>query len=354
MIIIDGNKYEGGGQIVRTALALSVLTGKDFRINNIRKGRKVPGLKRQHISCIKALQSLCNAKADNTDEGADSVLFVPGKIKGGTIEIDIGTAGSITLLLQSLILPCIFSEKNVRLKIIGGTDVKWSSPIDYFSEVFLPHIRKYAKDIKIQTEKRGYYPKGQGKVDLQIKTLGLNIEEAKKLNKGIKLSKQGKIVIIKGVSHASRDLAEKEVSERQARRAKLILSKYSRVDIRNAYNETESSGSGLVLWARFSDRNGETDFMNPIIIGADSLGEKGKKSEQVAEEAAKSLVKEIESKAAVDSFLADQLIPFIAIFGGEMKVSQITDHTRANIYVCEEFLGKVIEIDEENKIIRSK
>ena len=144
MISLDGNYLEGGGQIVRTALALSTITGKEFEVKGIRKGRCSSGLKNQHLYCVKALQQLCNAKVEGDKLGSEYLKYTPGKLEGKQISVDIGTAGSITLFLQALLLPCIFADKKVRLKIKGGTDVKWSMPLDYFREILFPQLTKYA------------------------------------------------------------------------------------------------------------------------------------------------------------------------------------------------------------------
>src|SRR3989338_5702604 len=156
MIELDGNHIEGGGQIVRTALALSTITGKPFKIHSIRKGRTASGLKNQHLYCIKALEKLCNAKTDGAVPGSENLTFIPGKFEAQKIEIDVETAGSITLLLQSLLLPSMFGSSKTTLTITGGTDVQWSQPFDYFAEILVPQMRKYA-DIDVKLLKRGYY-----------------------------------------------------------------------------------------------------------------------------------------------------------------------------------------------------
>jgi RNA 3'-terminal phosphate cyclase (ATP) len=343
MISIDGNFEEGGGSIVRVALALSAITNKPFEVHNIRKGRPKEGLKNQHLYCIKALEQLCDAKVEGAELGSSYLKFEPGAIKGQTISIDIGTAGSISLFLQALMLPAIFADSPIRLKITGGTDTKWAMPFDYFNNVYLPHLKKYA-DIEARLEKRGYYPKGAGKVDIKIKP---NLDDQK-----INLIEQGKLIQIKGISHASLDLQKANVAERQAKAAKLSLQSLEcLVNIQTQYQNTLSVGSGIVLWAIFSKDPDEINFINPIIIGADSLGKKGKKSEQIGKEASDNLIKEINSKAPVDKYLADNLIPLISLKGGKMVVSEITKHSLANIYVCEKFLGKVIEV--EGKTIKS-
>lgn len=346
MLKLDGNYLEGGGQIVRTALALSTITGKEFEIDNIRKGRKKPGLKNQHLFCVKALQKLCNAKVEGGELGSEYLRYKPGKIEGKTISIDIETAGSITLLLQALLLPSMFADKKVRLKIKGGTDTKWSMPVDYFREILLPQLGKYA-DIDFKLERRGYYPKGNGKVDIKI--------NPKRTSQTIDLIEQGHLLHVKGLSHAHVDLQKAEVADRQAKAAKLMLSKLNvPVQIRTEYVNTDSTGSGITLWAIFSKDKNEIDFNNPIRIGADSLGERGKRAEEVGKEAAERLINEINYKAPVDEYLADNLIPFLALFNGQIKVAKISNHSLTNIYVVEQFLGNIFEVDKENGVISVK
>tara|TARA_B100000315_G_C14594649_1_gene598030 strand:+ start:957 stop:2009 length:1053 start_codon:yes stop_codon:yes gene_type:complete len=348
MININGAHLEGGGQIIRTALALSTITGKPFTVTDIRKGRKRAGLKAQHLHCIKGLQELCGAKVTDAHIGSESLTFVPGEIMPKTIKIDIGTAGSITLLTQALILPCLFAEKETRLKIIGGTDVQWSPLFDYFNSVLVPQLRKYA-NIEVILEKRGYYPKGQGKVDIKIKPKFL-IDD-KDIPK-IDLMDQGTIVKINGNINASKQLSENKVAERIAQSAKLNLGAIEALkEVTVEYVDTLSVGVGVTLNARYSSGDSFKDEFNPVILGADLLGEKSKVSEDLGKECALALLDEINSQAAVDKHLADHLIPYLGLFGGSMRVSEITNHTLTNIYVTELFLGKKFSVNEKDKII---
>ncbi|MBW2964426.1 RNA 3'-terminal phosphate cyclase [Candidatus Woesearchaeota archaeon] len=349
-ITIDGNHLEGGGQIVRTALGLSALLGKPFEVNDIRKGRKTPGLKAQHLTAVNALKELCGAQSSEVALGSEHLVFSPGKLTPRTLSVDIGTAGSITLLMQSLWLPLILGGGKFRLKIKGGTDTSWSMPIDYVQEVLVPQLRRYA-DIEMTVVRRGYYPKGCGQVDVKVKgkhTLD-NLSEAPP----IQLMKQGILMQVKGISHASSDLADAQVADRQATAAKHALVKLGvPVNISSQYCDTESTGSGITLWAVFSLAEDDVDVSNPIRLGADALGERGKRAEVVGEEAAKRLLAEIESGAAVDSHLADNLVPFVALFGGGFRTSEITKHTLTNVYTVEQFLGKRLHVDANNKMIR--
>ncbi|RLE39189.1 RNA 3'-phosphate cyclase [Candidatus Woesearchaeota archaeon] len=362
MIELDGSYGEGGGSIVRQALALSTLTRKPFRVTDIRRGRCKSGLKAQHLHCVKALQELCGAKVKGVNLGSHEIIYIPEKIKAKTLNIDVGTAGSITLLMQSLLLPCIFANRVITIRIKGGTDTRWSMPIDYFKEVLLPQLNRFA-EIDCRLEKRGYYPMGGGKVTLKIKpkvSVGDFSEFKEFLGRihdkhfVIKLVKQGQLIQIKGVSHAAKILEKADVADRQARAAKMELNKLNApIKIRKEYADVLCAGSGITLWAVFSLQDDEIDLNNPIRIGADALGERGKPAEKVGTEAGKRLIEEISSGAPVDKHLADNLIPILALVGGRMKVSEISDHTRTNIYVVEKFLDVKFKIDEEDKIIRA-
>ncbi len=353
MLQLDGSFGEGGGQIVRTALALSCITQKPFSVTKIRSGRCTSGLKAQHVYCVKALSQLCNAKAEFAERGSTKLKFYPGPIKGGSIQVDIGTAGSITLLLQAVLLPCFFAPKPVRLTLTGGTDVHWSMPVDYFKEVLAVHLSKFCEKLNINIIKRGYYPKGGGRVDVKIKP-GYTISSFAEAPK-IVLTEQGHLISIKGLSHASQNLEKNQVAERQAKSAKRILNELGcPVNIDAEYVDSFSTGSGITLWAVFSRDKDEIDPLNPIRLGADSLGEPRKLSEEVGDSAAKKLLQQINSKAPVDRYLSDNLIPWVGLLGqSKIKVAEITNHLKTNIYVVEEFLGKRFRLNEKEKIIQT-
>lgn len=362
MIKLDGSYLEGGGSILRQALALSTITQEPFEVTDIRKKRKNPGLKNQHLHCVKALEKLCNAKTEGAYLASTYLKYEPNKIESKNINIDIGTSGSITLLLQSLLIPSIFANKPLKLTIIGGSDGKFAQPIDYFREVFISQIRKFA-DIDVKLIKRGYYPKGNGKIEIKIKQKYKladfkNFEDFHKNLKEnalkINLTQQYNLIQIKGVSHASLDLQRADVAERQAKIAELILKNRYKcpINIESEYNKTLSTGSGITLWAIFSKDKYEIDIKNPIRLGGDSLGERGKRAETVGQEAANNLIREIDSKAPVDHYLADQILPFMALTSkSKIKTSKITLHCKTNIYVIEQFLGKTFEINKKENII---
>ena len=356
--MLEINCSFGGGQVIRTALALSTITGIPFQATNIRKDRPKPGLKPQHLTCIEALKQICEPEIKGNELGSMDLAYYPNKLKLQNLNIDIGTAGSITLVMQSLLLPFIVGHKRAKIKITGGTCGFGQMPIEYFKEVLIPHLEKYTKFLKISLLKRGYFPKGQGAVEFTIdpKFRIKNYDDfddfflAEKERTKINLINQGHLIQIKGIAHASNDLEKARVVERMAKNAKLILKSMNcPVHIQQEYQETASTGTGITLYSVHSMDKNDINFINPIKLGADVLGKKGKKAEKVGEECARELMRIIKTKVPVDKHLADNLIPFLAVFGGQIKVEEITNHTKANIKVCEMFLKKKFEI--KNNII---
>ena len=346
MIELDGNYGEGGGAIVRTALALSALTLKPFKVDKIRSNRPKPGLKPQHVHTIKQLRKITEAAVTGDELGSTELAFAPKHLKAKNLKIDIGTAGSITLLLQTLIPSLMFADKRCKLAIKGGTDVSWSPPVDYLREVLLPQFNRYAK-ISCKLIKRGYYPEGGGEIEISI-VPSYSLEELKQAPK-INLTEQGHLMQIKGISHASKQLIQAKVAERQAHAAKQLLAKEFScpIHIRTEYCDSLSTGSGVFLYAIFSKTKDDVDINNPIRLGADCLGERGKRAEIVGQEAAQSLVDEIKSGAAADHYLADQLLLLMALIGDcRIKTSNVSSHAKTNIYVIEQFLGRKFEVDE--------
>src|SRR3989344_2274505 len=341
MIEIDGSYGEVGGQLVRTALALSTLTQKPFQITNIRVNRPQPGLKAQHLTAITAFKEMCGAQTNPVEIGTTTLRYIPKPVKAGTYNIDIGTAGSITLLLQALLVPLLFAAKKTTLIIMGGTAGKWQAPIEYFEFVLLPFLQRFAR-VTCTMQKRGYYPKGGGKVTITIEPKQSWEAHTKSPPAVFSLADQGKLVYIKGVSHASSDLADRKVAERQASSAQLFLKQYNvPIEIQTSYSNTLSTGSGITLWARFHK---EDEFHT--MIGADELGEQGTTAENVGTRAAQKLIKEIDSNAAIDAHAADQLLPFIALLPGSViKASSISEHARTNMWVIEKFFPVKFKID---------
>lgn len=330
MITVDG--AIGWGQVLRTTISLSALTLKPVKIINIRKGRPKPGLMAQHLTGVKIAGEFCDAEIKGLQLGSTEVEFIPKKFNITDKKIDIGTAGSIGLLLQTLTPLLIFADKPVVLEVTGGTDVMWSPTTTYFQHIFCDFLKKMGADICMETLRYGFYPKGGGKVKVAFKPV-------KKLQ-GLNLSERGSLVRTDAWSIASENLKEARVAERQVDGLKNTLKrKLSNVNI--IYSPTLSTGSSLHVHAHFENCK----------IGAGSLGEKNKPAEKVGEEAARDLAKSMESNAVLDKFMSDQIIPFLALAEGKsaLTVEELTDHCKTNISVCEQMLDCKFKIDGEKR-----
>jgi RNA 3'-terminal phosphate cyclase (ATP) len=328
MIEIDGSFGEGGGQIVRTSVALSAVTGKPVRITMIRQGRPKPGLAAQHARALRALAEICDARTSGATPGSSEIIFTPGKILGGRHRIEIGTAGSVTLLMQCLLPALLCADRPSSLQIQGGTDVQWSPAVDYFKNVFLPALSSFGARVSLEVLQRGYYPRGQGEVLLQVEPARLLASHLERLDAGGQ---------IKGVSHCS-NLPE-HVAVRQAESAEQALEQAGfSAQINREAVRLPSLGSGITLWSGYK--------------GASSLGERGLPAEKVGRRAAEELILELKSPTTVDVHLADQLIPYLVLAGGCCTVREISLHARTNIWTAAHFLDRRIEIKEENGIFR--
>ncbi len=331
MIEINGSYLEGGGQIVRTAIALSAVTGKPFRVTNIRQGRKKTGLKAQHLTALQVAQQMCSAKVSGAKLGSDFLEFSPGQIKHGKYKADIGTAGSVTLLLQTLIPIAAFAKDTTTIELIGGTDVAWSMTVDYFKHVFCDYMSQLGLDVKLEILQRGMYPKGGGRVKVIVKPW--------KKKKSFTYTNPGKKRYTDITSVATTDLQKARVAERQIDG---FEKEFGQVRKKNKiYVKALSIGSSVHAHTHFEHAK----------LGVCILGERGKRAEKVGSDAAKILKKEIASKATIDQRMADQIIPYLAFTGGRFKTSRISKHLKTNIWTVEQFLGKKFKINETAKIV---
>ncbi|MGQ4834081.1 MAG: RNA 3'-terminal phosphate cyclase [Candidatus Asgardarchaeia archaeon] len=345
MIEIDGSMGEGGGQILRVAIALATVLNQPVKVYNIRKKRSPPGLKPQHLNAIRALAKISKAKLTGDFVGSEEIMFIPSKLSGGNYKIDIGTAGSISLILQALLPAAVFSEEPTHLKIIGGTDVKWAPPIDYMIHVFSPIIQRMGANIEITLKRRGHYPRGGGIVEVDIQPIDFL--------RSISIIERGRLIEIKGISHAVRLPAH--IAERQALAAVETLKKGGidvQIDIKKEYYEKGKDphlgpGSGIVLWA----------VSENSIIGSDALGEKGVPAEKVGSSAAEKLISEIRTGAGLDKHMADMIIvwAFLATGTSEFTTSQLTLHAKTCLELIKKFdTNAKISISEEGNRVRVK
>jgi len=335
MIEVDGSFGEGGGQVLRTAVALAAVLSKEIHVFNIRAGRAEPGIRPQHMTGVKAANELCSGYLEGLEVGSTEFVFKPGKLRAGTFRFDVGTAGSVTLVLQTLMPILAFAPGDVRLEITGGTDVKWSPPIDYLRLVTLPILRKigYLGDLEIVG--RGHYPKGGGLV--RFWTQGPSTLRPLTNNHSGPVSK------IYGISHAT--ALPRHVAERQEAAARKCLEDAKlpspSIDLEVIDDRRKlGPGSGIVLFA---------ETQNGGILGSDALGERGRPAEEVGSSAGQILVEEVHSGAYLDRHMGDIIVPYLVLADGlsEVSVSRVTQHTRTNVKVAEWFTGRGFDIEGE-------
>jgi RNA 3'-phosphate cyclase len=337
MIEIDGSHGEGGGQLLRMSIALSAVTGKPVRISNIRSKRPKPGLAAQHMTAVESIMKICRGKASGLAKGSTTLEFNPSDISGNDIALDVGTAGSIALVLQASLPPSLSASDPVNLRITGGTDVKWSPPFDYFKQVFIPSIRRMGANVELKLIKRGYYPRGGGEVVAHMKPL-------KSLKPLTELTR-GHFKGIHGISHVSN--LPVSIAQRISSTAQDILERYEKVDIEAlSVSPSKATGKGgaLVLWAEFEN----------TILGASCLAEKGVTAEKVALSACEELKRELNTDATMDIHCSDQILPYMAMANGESQflVREISNHASTNMWLIEKFLDVECSVEKENNLLK--
>ena len=339
MLHIDGSQGEGGGQILRNAVALSVLTNKPVEMENIRANRPNPGIKAQHYIAIKSIQELCNAETKGLEVGSDKLIFSPGEIKGGRHKFDIGTAGSIVLVFQASILASLNISEPVTINVTGGTDVRWSPSWDYFEHVFLPLIKKMGLSVETHLIKRGYYPKGGGEAEITIQP-GNNLNP-------LKLDEEQEFNEVNGVISLA-NLPD-HISTRMKHTAlRTLLKRDLRANIDIDKTTSLSSGTGIALWTQSKE----------TLLGSSFLGERGVPAEKVGENAAVELINEIDSEATLDIHAFDQLLPYMAIArnkgASSCIVRSVSNHAQTNIWLLKQFYDvnfELIQDDDNFKVI---
>jgi RNA 3'-terminal phosphate cyclase (ATP) len=337
---IDGSQKSGSGTILRLSVALAATIGQPLHIYNIRQNRPRPGLKPQHLEAVLTAAKLCDAEVKGATLNSRELWFRPREVRSGDFEAEIGTAGSISVLLITVLPICALARDTVRLHVTkGGTDVSHSPTINYMRNVFLTVLKQMGLDASITVHKYGYYPKGMGEITMTVKpshTL-----------QPIRLEDFGKIKSVNGVSVCT-FLAERKVAERQAKAASEYLSEKgyaADIKIVNDRSNPLQKGSSIVLWA-------ETD--TGAILGADAIGELRKTSEAVGREAAERLYTELSAMPTVDAHLADLVIPYVALAEGTSAflTRTVSDHLEANVWLAEKMLGVRFNVEKVNSLYR--
>ena len=337
MLEIDGAHGEGGGQLLRMAVALSAIGSIPIRIVRIRAGRPTPGLAAQHIAALRAVAALCGGAIEGLEIGSQEVTFRPGSIVAGRHVFDVGTAGSATLVLQAS-LPVAFAAPGpVTLRIVGGTDVRWSPPVDYFARVFLPLLHSVGGHVTLEVLRRGYYPRGGGVVEATIEPVREWGPQA--------LPVRGPVSRVRGIAHVAN--LQDHIPKRMKHAAMRRLHGFADVKIEErVYTGAEAvgQGGGVVLWAE----------AGPSILGANSLAERGKSSERVGEEAVAGLLSEIDSGASLDIHASDQLVVYLAQARerSEFLVREVSGHLATMAWLIPQFVPCSIRTSAQGSLWR--
>ncbi len=287
MIDIDGSEGEGGGQMLRTATALSALTGKAVRVHGIRANRPKPGLAAQHLCAVRGVAMICGAHAEGAEVGSTQITFTPGEVRPGKYKLNVGTAGSITLVLQACLLASARCLEEIRLDIVGGTNVRWSPPIDFYQRLLFPRLADLGFQAEMVQMRRGFYPEGGGRVEVRFQAPRRAIPLA--------LGERGRLLGVEGICF-SQNLPEHVCQRVTTAVRKGMLG--NTTELTSSRSEGASTGAGVFLMARYEHAT----------LGADSLGERGVPAEQVGSLAARSLRLEMDGKGTLDVHAADQLL----------------------------------------------
>ncbi len=331
MIEIDGSFGEGGGQVLRSSLTLSVLTGHAMRIVNVRAGRKKPGLRPQHLQSVEAAAKISGASVVGAKIGSTQITFQPGDIKPGNYHFDIGTAGSTSLVLQTILLPLCKADRKSMVTVTGGTHVPSSPCFHYLDLHWLHYLRQVGLDIDLRIEQAGFYPQGGGRVRAAIRP----IDQTQPLQ----ITKRGKLKQIRGISAVAN--LPKDIAKRQRQRVVNRLgSKYPLNDIRTVQLPSRFKGTVMLLLAEF-------EHSQCCYFG---LGAPGKRAEFVADEAIDAFDEFMTGDGAIDQFLADQLLLPLAFVPGEstLRTSKVTQHLLTNAEIIKLFLP--VEISTEGQL----
>ena len=322
MFIIDGSYLEGGGQVLRLAVALSAISETPVTVTRIRQNRPNPGLAPQHIAAVRAVAGACDAEYQGVSPRSSEITFIPGRLRWADLAIDPGTAGSIPLILQAW-LPVALSAGG-SITVTGGTEVAWSPTIDYLDRVLAPVLRRAGASIEIEVLDRGYYPRGGGRVRARVEP-----------------GRLGPIVIPEeepgcGIVSCSSGLPE-HVVKRQATAAWDLLEKDLGFpcSVTLDHRKGPGIGSSITIWSGAK--------------GAVALGKRGLPAEEVGRTAARALVEECRSPGTVDVHLADQLLIYLACYGGEYSTHTLSMHAKTACWLLSEF-GHPVECRANNLV----
>lgn len=333
-LVIDGAHGEGGGQLARLAMALAAITGRPLRLVNIRARRAKPGLAAQHLTALRAVAEMCDGLLEGAAIGAGEVRFRPGAIRGGRYRFEVGTAGSVTLVLQAVLPVALCADAPTRVTLVGGTDVTRAPPVDYFRGVFLPWLTAMGAQVAIVSLRHGYYPRGGGE-------LTLDIVPTRHL-RPLSAETSGPLQRIAGRAHVAH--LPRHIAERMAQAARSQLTDLAPVDITvEVLGDADAFGAGGALTLVAETQHGR--------LGSAVVAQRGVTAERLGHEAAQTLRKDLASGAALDVHAADQLLIYAALANGETRfgVREVSLHAQTAIWLIEQFLPVHLQVTRQQE-----
>ena len=324
---IDGRRGEGGGQVLRTSLALSIITGKPLKMSNIRSRRQKPGLLRQHLTAVKAAAEISDAKVTGAELGSTSLTFIPGPVKAGDYSFKIGSAGSTTLVLQTILPPLMFASGKSTVEVEGGTHNMMAPPFDFLEKSFAPQLKKQGVNLKLNLKRYGFYPAGGGILSVEVKPV-------KKL-KAINLQEKGEFLERK--CRAIVSAIPVEVSERELKKVAQKLN-WTGEELQTEEVERPLGPGNVVLF--------ELCYENVTEV-ISSFGDKRTTAEKVASSGVEKVRAYLKSNSPVGEYLADQLLIPMALAGkSSILCTTLSSHTKTNIEVIQDFLDLEFSVEK--------
>jgi RNA 3'-phosphate cyclase len=331
---VDGSYGEGGGQLVRSAVALAALTGRALRLDRVRAKRAKPGLAPQHLAAVRAVAALCDARCEGLELGASGFRFEPRtRPAGGELRIDVGTAGSVTLVLQALLPALIAARRASRAVVCGGTDVRQAPSWDYFCEVLLPLLGRMGLHVRASCARRGYYPRGGGEVAVEVEP---GEPRALALDTGSPWA-------VSGAAHVAN--LPSTIAERMRTAALAALGREASIEARAlGRGEVIGTGGAITVWA-------ESDATR---LGASRIAERGVRAEALGQAVGRELAADMASGAALDAHAADQVLVYLALANGDSSflARAVSSHARTAMWLIEKFLPARFTLEAEKGLWR--
>ncbi len=329
MIVIDGAAGEGGGQVLRTALALAMITGQPFRIENIRAGRPRPGLMRQHLTAVMAAAEICGGTTIGAEPKSTTLEFVPSCIRGGDYRFTIGTAGSTILVLQTILLPLLWAEEPSRLVLEGGTHNPHAPSFAFLQQAFLPQLARMGAEVSATLVRPGFYPAGGGRIEVAVTPHAGGLQPLHVPARGDLRRAHAEALVV----NLPGSIGERELA---------VIANRLQWPAENLALRTDKLGEGpgnvLSLFLEFAT-------LTQVLV---AFGEQGIAAEAVATRAAKVASRLLaQEAAAVEPHLADQLLlPMALAGGGSFTTLALTQHATTNIDIIRRFLDVPIAVNE--------